>query len=326
MRFEKIKQILELARKMAATSEGLSLDDMAAYLGQGRRTAERVRDLMLEMFPGAEEIHDGRHKRFLIRGGLDRMVKDPTVEELSALEWAKSEAGLRGQASRARALSELETKIKASTRAAVRNRLEPDVEALVQAETLAAQAGPRPLEDPKTIGAIRHALLLGQQIQFVYLAGSRPGQARLAHPLGLMLGRKTYLVAQEVGSDGVKTYRLDLMTDVMILDALRQVPAGFDLQSYTSRSFGIYQDAAIDVILSFEPDLKSALASWQFHPSQQLMTADDGRIEVRFRSAGVKELAWHLVTWGDQVKIKSPEILKVTLRQVLDLAYLQIQT
>ena len=44
MRHEKAGRLLELARMLAATAEGLTLDEMAERLGVGRRTAERMRD------------------------------------------------------------------------------------------------------------------------------------------------------------------------------------------------------------------------------------------------------------------------------------------
>jgi transcriptional regulator GlxA family with amidase domain len=44
MRHEKAGRLLELARLLASTSEGLTLDEMAARLGVGRRTVERMRD------------------------------------------------------------------------------------------------------------------------------------------------------------------------------------------------------------------------------------------------------------------------------------------
>lgn len=44
MRHEKAARLLELARRLAGSAEGLTLDEMAAAMGVGRRTAERMRD------------------------------------------------------------------------------------------------------------------------------------------------------------------------------------------------------------------------------------------------------------------------------------------
>ncbi len=44
MRHEKATRLLELARLLASSAEGLTLDEMAQAMGVGRRTAERMRD------------------------------------------------------------------------------------------------------------------------------------------------------------------------------------------------------------------------------------------------------------------------------------------
>ena len=70
MRHDKAAVVLELARRMAASAEGLTLDEMARDMEVGRRTAERLRDAVLMLFPQTEEVSDPPTKRWRIRGGL----------------------------------------------------------------------------------------------------------------------------------------------------------------------------------------------------------------------------------------------------------------
>ena len=48
---------------------------------------------------------------------------------------------------------------------------------------------------------------------------------------------------------------------------------------------------------------------------------DAGAVRVRFRARGMRELSWHLYTWGDTVRIESParlrEVLTAELRAAL---------
>ena len=85
MRYDRTRKILELARALAGSAEGLTLDDMCRVTGCGRRTAERMRDTIREVFPQMEEVHDHPTKRFRIPRGLDGFFQDPTAEELSDL-------------------------------------------------------------------------------------------------------------------------------------------------------------------------------------------------------------------------------------------------
>ena len=86
MRHEKAQMVLQLARALAASAEGMTLDEMAMELGVGRRTAERARDAVRAVFPQLEEMEDGPAKRFRIVGGFDGFLHSPTTEELARPE------------------------------------------------------------------------------------------------------------------------------------------------------------------------------------------------------------------------------------------------
>ena len=88
MRWEKTAVLLHLARALAGSSEGLTLDEMARSAGVERRTAERMRDSLALLFPQLEDVVDGRGKRFRIPGGLDGFLQVPAADELAELSLA----------------------------------------------------------------------------------------------------------------------------------------------------------------------------------------------------------------------------------------------
>ena len=59
---------------------------------------------------------------------------------------------------------------------------------------------------------------------------------------------------------------------------------------------------------------------WRFHARQKLEELPDGGVIVRFRSSGMRELAWHLFTWQDKAEVVAPQALKDMLRSELDVA------
>src|SRR5665213_938734 len=212
MRHEKAGQLLELARMLAGTAEGLTLDEMAERLGVGRRTAERMRDAVRDVFPQLEEVDDPPTRRFRIPSGLDGLFQAPTAEELAALAGAADMFSGQGAVARAGALKSLEQKVLSATRAAARRKLAPDLEALLQAETIAVQAGPRPFEDQTVLAAVREALLSMRTLRFRYEGGATPGRAREVTPFGVLFGRSNYLVADE--GQGPRNWRLDRIGDI----------------------------------------------------------------------------------------------------------------
>ena len=317
MRHDKAVMVIELARRLAASSEGLTLDEIARDMAVGRRTAERMRDAVLTLFPATEEVSDPPSKRWRIRGGLSAFEQAPTAAEL--LELSKAAQGLRavGEPGRAAALEGLERKIKAAMRSTVLNRLAPDLEALVRAETIAVQAGPRPSADETVLSEIRQAVLASRPLGFTY---SRPGaeaRRRTVAPCGVMFGRANYLVGADRTSGKIQTFRLDRMSAVRAEDGMAAPPPDFDLQAFAARSFGIYQDAVEDVVLHLGPEGAAEARAWRWHPTQTLEDHPDGSVTVRFTASGMRELAWHLFTWGDQVSIQAPDRLREVMAQEL---------
>lgn len=318
MRHEKAGLVIELARRMAASAEGLTLDEMAQEMGVGRRTVERMRDAVLSLYPLAEEVSDPPTKRWRIRGGLSGFEQAPTMPEL--VELSRAAQGLRvgGEPARAAALESLERKIKAAMRASVLTRIAPDQEALMRAETLAVQAGPRPSSDEAVLAEIRQAVLAQRPLGFTY---SRPGaeaRRRTVAACGLMFGRANYLVAADLTTGKIQTFRLDRMAAVRAEEGAAPPPADFDLGAFAARSFGIYQDAVEDVVLKVAPGEKAEEArAWRWHPTQTLEDAPDGGVIVRFTASGMRELAWHLFTWSGSVTILAPERLKQVMADEL---------
>jgi predicted DNA-binding transcriptional regulator YafY len=133
MRYDKTRKILELARALASSAEGLTLNDMRRVTGCERRTVERMRDTIREVFPQMAEIADHPTKRFHIPKGLDGFFQDPTAEELSDLGVVVAELRDAGAAARAGSLAELDKKIRAAMRHGRRRATETDVEALLRA-------------------------------------------------------------------------------------------------------------------------------------------------------------------------------------------------
>ncbi len=313
MRYAKPKKILELARALASSAEGLTLEEMCRVTGEKRRTVERMRDTIREVFPQMEEISDHPTKRFHIPRGLDGFFQDPTPVELSDL--GVTIAGLRdnGAAARAESLAVLERKIRAAMRQSRRRTAETDVEALLRAELIAVQAGPRPTEDPAVLVILRKALLSMKMLRFIYRGGTRPGTTRDVVPYGIIFGRMNYLIGANAGTVKPKHWRLDRIEQLECLDTPASPPADFDLAAFANSSFAFFEGPREDVVLHVLQSGMEDFKNFRFHSSQRVEPHPEGGAIVRFRASGMLELAWHLFTWGNKIEVVEP----VSLRQLL---------
>lgn len=310
MRHEKAQSLLHLARVLAGSAEGLTLDEMADVAGTGRRTVERMRDALEQLFPQLECIDEPPSKRYRMTAGLDGLFQAPTAEELVALGTTAEAMRSAGHHDRAAALASIETKVRASMRSSALRRLVPDMEALLHAETVALQAGPRPFEDETVLATVRHAVKAMCGLKFSYDGGSTPGRIREVAPYGLMFGRTNYLVAAELGTTEPKSWRLDRIHDLTLMGCPAPPPENFSLSAFAGRSFGVFHGDAEDVVLRIKPHGAADALGWRFHSNQQVTEQPDGSVLVSFTASGMLELAWHLFTWADKVEVIAPPRLR----------------
>jgi predicted DNA-binding transcriptional regulator YafY len=102
---------------LAATRTGLTLDEMAKELEVGRRTAERLRDSLVSVFPQMERSEDGeRVRRWRLPSTALVGVVEPRAESLAAIETAACECEVHGEADRAALLRDVLTTLRAVMR------------------------------------------------------------------------------------------------------------------------------------------------------------------------------------------------------------------
>lgn len=312
MRFDKVRASLELALTLAASSTGLSLEEISALHGVSRSTAERMRNLVADMFGPLERVHDGRIVRFRLPNlpkGV-RFIATPTAEELAELRNLAQAMQARDPA-RASLLDSLSRKISAGLRAADRRRLEADIELHLETEVWAHTPGPAQLCKPEVLKAIRHAILAARLLEIRYRrVGDETSRSYRAVPYGLIFGRSHYLVVDFPDNDQPHQLRLDRIDAVAELEERASRPEGFSLRAYAERSFGFFQEEPEPIELVFDPSIAPEFRDQSLHPDQQMETLADGSLRVTFEAGGFSELAQFLTPYVNMVKVMKPERLR----------------
>ena len=318
MRYGPAERLLRLARSLAATRTGLTLDEMAAELEVGRRTAERLRDALMAMFPEMDsQDDDERVRRWRLPGSALVGVVEPRAETVAAVETAARECEQRGEADRAALLRDAATTLRAVMRPDALRRTETDIAALMEAEGIAMRPGPRPVLAAGVLPTLRRAIL-GMQPVVVRYAGrdAEEPATRILCPYGILYGGRGWLVAHVEDLPEMRLWRLDRIVSADRLERCFPRREDFSLAAYAARSFGVFQEEPIDVVLRFAPEAAEDAASWTFHPSQTIVREADGSLTVRFRAGGVQEMCWHLFTWGTAVKVVGPDGLRAALGEM----------
>jgi predicted DNA-binding transcriptional regulator YafY len=313
MAYEKTYDLLDLAIWMQSNREGVSLGEIAERFNVSRRTAERMRDMIITRFPQTEEIVELNNvKRWYIPQGTLRDFIQFSAEELSVLETAQNLFKNHHLQEQEKIFGNVIQKVKASIKSATYRKIEPDCEALMEAEGFICRPGPKLKINREIIATIKQAILECHQINITYqnkLSGKK--SHNILDPYGFLYGeRNHYLVAHHSDGyfgDNVHNFILANIEKVDILPKTFVPIKGFNLQKYAELSFGAFHEEPFDVEWLFDKDVASEAAQYIFHPTQKLTFNPDGTLSVSFTAGGWLEMDWHLYTWGSHVKVIKPE-------------------
>lgn len=322
MRYGITDRVLQLALAMQGSRLGLTLGDIEHRFGVSRRTAQRMRDAVLRNYPQAEQVADDeRRPRWRIPVAGIVAPGAVSADELADLEAAIALLRRENQRRRAEALEGLLRKIRANLRPELQRRIEPDLEALVEAEGLAMRPGPRPVIRPEVIDTIRLAIKQGRELYLTYRSRhSGKVSGRHVRPYGFIFGSRHYLVGQSADKPAAHAAGSELR--LFALSGVRQVRVSgrpfrrdpqFSLQQFAERAFGVFQEQPRDIVWRFKPAAAAAAADYVFHPTQSMEQQKDGSLVVRFRAGGLLEMCWHLYTWGDDVEVLAPDELRALM-------------
>lgn len=323
-RYHQIENLLDLAVRLQGSFQGVSLDDVAERYEVSRRTAVRMleavrRALGEHLFDVEIDLQGRKHWRLSqpLVSGLFRLG----AEDFAALDAAVGLAKREGDDTLAGKIEDVVTKLRALSAPEWLRHLDPDLEALAQAQGFACRPGPRPRVDEKVLGEIRGALMAGRRIRVLYRKESgKPARWRTVGPLGLLYGNRHYLVATIASRRRPVLFRLSRIERVTAAEGFVATPDGFSLDSFARQSFGVFQEEPIETLWRFDASVAEEAAEYCFHPDQESECGKDGALLVRFRAGGRLEMAWHLFTWGRHVEVLEPASLRAELTQLLEQA------
>jgi predicted DNA-binding transcriptional regulator YafY len=318
MRYERVEDILKLALAMQASYKGLSLNDIQEHFQVSRRTAERMRDAIVRLFPQIEEVETGSKIK---RWKLSKHSLIPLVafspEELAELENTKKKLELDGLCNKAETIDDIISKIKVLNKNDL-SSIETDLEALLEAEGYAIRQYPRFKIDKEVLSQIREAIKAFKVIEIEYEKRNKEIQECKVHPYGVIYGEKHFLVAYNPERKATRLYNLTKIKSLKILDEYFDRDESFNLSEYSKNSFGVYQEEALNVVLQFDKSVAENVKNFHFHPTQKIKEQKDGSVKVEFTAGGSLAICWHLFKWGKLVKIIKPASLKKIYKKLLE--------
>lgn len=314
-RLNKAAEIIELAMMFQNSYGGLCIDDIQEHFECSRRSAERMKSLLFEMFPEkVEEVSTSdkkKHWRFV--KGTANMLISFTPDDFANLEYLRM---LSNDENRQKELDELIAKIKALTPQKNAMALETDIEAILESEGFAVRQYSRVKADKEVLDKLRQAMLSFKKVEFDY--NTDKGLRHIVlNPYGIIISDKYYLVGFNEYVDDLRLYKVDKLQNLIVMDDYFEKDEKFLLSEYCNNSFSIYQEEPMNITLEFDKSVAEDVLNYHFHPTQKMKQLDNGNIQVKFTSGGKLAICHELFKWGTSVKIKKPTKLKKYYRDYL---------
>ena len=301
-RYPKLGKILNLIIKMQSRYSGITLNDIQEELEVSRRSAERLRDVLIWEIPQIEELPTtGREKHWgFSRSSHLREIISFSKDEIAELEGIKNNLQLDSTKD---VLNGIVDKLKVLSRKNAAE-IEDAIEILLKTEGSAVTQKPSYKIDIHILDTIRQAIKENLRIKCKY-----DDRDKILSPFGIVYGANVYLIGVEGDKPDPYVYRLHKVTDIQLTEETFD-KGDFDIKEYANRSFGVYQNEIIKVELRFSKEVAEDVLNYNFHPTQKVKQNDDGTVTVKFKASGELEILWHIFRWGDKVQIISPKSLK----------------
>ena len=314
-RLNKTEQIIELAMMFQNSYCGLCIEDIEHHFECSRRSAERMKALLFDLFPEkVEEVPTFEKKKRwrFVKGAMNALISF-TADDFANLEYLK---GLSNDENKRKELDELIAKIKALTPQKNLQSLDTDVSAIMESEGFAVRQYSGVNIEPKILEELRTSMLAFKKIQFDYQIKEEMKTITL-NPYGLVIADKYYLVGYNDYVGDLRQYRVDKISELAILDEYFEKDEKFSLTEYSNNSFGVYQEKPIDIVLEFDKSVANDVLNYHFHPTQKIKQLKNENVQVEFTSGGTYAICQELFKWGCSVKIQKPVELKNYYKQYL---------
>ncbi|MFA5251742.1 MAG: WYL domain-containing protein [Phycisphaerae bacterium] len=131
-------------------------------------------------------------------------------------------------------------------------------------------------------------------------------------PYHLMYNRRAWYVLGLSGlHKSVRMFKLNRIIELNNTEKHFIDGENFDLYDFLGRAWSMIPEGKIyNIKLRFLPMVADNVAEVQWHSTQKVTRNSDGSATVEFRVDGIREIAWWVLGYGDQVQVLAPKSLR----------------
>ena len=109
----------------------------------------------------------------------------------------------------------------------------------------------------------------------------------------------------------VRAFKLNRIKELNTLDKCFVNEEKFDIREYLGRAWSMLPEGRLyNIKLRFSPQVARDVAEVQWHSTQTVTFEGNGSAIIEFRVDGLNEITWWILSYGDQVQVLAPRILR----------------
>jgi len=138
------------------------------------------------------------------------------------------------------------------------------------------------------------------------------------HPYHLMYNDHIwYVLGKSRLHKEICPFRLNRIKALNILDKCFIEDKKFNVSEYLGRAWSMIPEGRIyNIKLRFLPEVAHSVAEVQWHSTQTVTFKDDGSAIIEIRVDGLNEITWWILSYGDQVEVLAPRVLRQRVIQI----------
>ena len=306
MNLSRISRLVQLLGLLQA-GKGHNAARLAAACQVSRRTIFRDLDVLRQA--GVPLLFDDQHNVYRIPGTYFLPPTNFTTEEALAVIVLCYEMGSDNRLPFYEAAQSAALKLEGSLPGRVREQLR-DVSTAVQ---IKLEPGNRLQGQMPIYRQLLAAIAVRQPVRIEYDSFSDAELIKLKLcPYRMLFSRRSwYVIGRSSVHREVRTFNVGRIRWLEVLDEQFQVPRGFSIQRYLGNAWHLIPDGPdTDIVVRFSPLVARNVAEVGWHRTQRVTWRDDGSIDFQVRVAGVREISWWILGYGDQAEVLRPQRLR----------------
>ena len=174
----------------------------------------------------------------------------------------------------------------------------------------------------KVMHTLTNAWANGRKVKIWYQSlNSKAATERVVDPYFIQpasVEHATYLIAYCRKSKEVRTFKVERITSIELLNERYETPQDFDANQYLGPAWGITVEGKPELVkLKFDQEVGRIAQETRWHPSQTTRMQADGSAVVTFKVQITQEFISFILGWGEKVEALEPERLRGEVKRVV---------